>query len=593
MSCIQNIKGFEPVALQSADLPRINCAVRHSRMRFFTTLAQTILITPFTTSAQLTARLVKLFTWDVGAAGALKILGYHVEAAAFLQSQYLKTVRAIRNVLFIPTVAHSAFSEIVAKDETFVDDLEVKPPHSYLSINYTKKFNLFSSHLHGRKAFELIQPAEIQEFAAESDGDLNTVMASHFLKPGVMAINFGIPNVATFTTEAKEDGSVQTLKVDAKSLRREKMAYHPTNGKVQSGIFFVPTNLPMEALERFKVAAQNLQGRADITCVNTNCRVLKEAGFSIEGKNMEDVVLPTTMMEHLLFRTVIYTDKKGIKHKVHFDIINTTQHTLEEHFEKIDIAVLGTRLRHQRRHADTEEKRKTRGMAAKALIAEEKKRLIQVSPSEPPDLTKRKITISVPSCLGDAIACMWGRHTLYEVDLSDKKTEILHAFQSQTKLRPFPQEKPNFATRLKRDFFFSEPIINFLRRHMMGRVDTLYLNTQDLFNHLKSTQAERLNYVMLEDKVVLAKINANGKNSRAHQKAADWALSKHALLAGRQEVYCSGEMWYDKVKQHFMINKDSGTYMPSEAHVKIAAEIANQIFKTNFYGNPFEVAEAV
>src|SRR5262249_54561378 len=152
-------------------------------------------------------------------------------------------------------------------------------------------------------------------FPARSDPSLKTVMASHFLNPGLMAINFGCPNISTFLTKKEEDGSVQTVQIDAKSLRREAMSYHRTNGKIQSGVFFVPTNLPKEAMDRFNEAALKMQGRRDITCVNTNCRVLKEAGFSIENVDMEGVVFPTTLMEHLLFRNVFYTDSQGQKHK--------------------------------------------------------------------------------------------------------------------------------------------------------------------------------------------------------------------------------------------------------------------------------------
>lgn len=594
MTSIQSLPSFNPqgVASQSASTSNTNHVLKRSRLHFSWKFAQTILLIPITTTVRLSCRLVKLLTWDVGKAGAFKALGYHNEASAFFERNYLKTVRVARDLLFIPTTAYSALRDIVAKGDDFVDDLKVDASHSYLSVDHTKKFDLFSSYMYGRKTFEVIQPTGIQEFAAETDGSLKTVMVSHFLKPGIMAINFGIPNVATFATVAKEDGSVQTLKVDAKSLKREKMAYHPTNGKIQSGVFFVPTNLPPEALERFKAAAQKLQGRTDITCVNTNCRVLEEAGFSIEGKKMDEVFFPTTFMEHLLFRNVIYTDKAGKKHKIHFDIINTTQQSIEEHLEKIDMAVVGTRLRHRRRNADTEENRKARGVAARALIEEEKNRIARASPAErdASDLARRKITVSVPSCLGNAISRIWGRHTLYEVDLSDKKAEIAKAFQDLAKLPPFPHEKPSFSTRLKRDFFFSQPMINFLRRHMMGHMDTLYLNTQDLFNHLKSTQGERLNYVILEDKVVLARVNANINREEAHRRLADWALSKHALLAGREAVYCSGELWYDKAKQRFMANKDSGTYMPGENHIKVAVDLINRIFESNRYGNIFEVA---
>ena len=590
-----NVLNPHRVLVEAEGEKNINKGFRDTRWHFALKSAQTILIYPITSTLQLSCRLVKLLTWDLAKAGALKILGYHNESSTSLEREYLKTVRVARDILFIPTIARSAFSDLLAKRDTaYLDDMRARSPQSYLNVPYAKKLNLFSSYMYGPKTFEVIQPTEIQEFAAESDGALNSVMASHFLKPDVMAINFGIPNVAAFATEDKGDGSVQTVKVDAKSLKREPMVFHPTNGKIQSGVFFVPINLPAEALERFSAAAKKLQGRADFTCVNTNCRVLKEAGFSIEGKKMEDIFFPTTFMEHLLFRNVFYTDIAGHKHKIHFDIIKTTKDSLAEHFEKIDMAVVGTRLRHSRRNVDTEESRKARGVAAKALIAEEKMRIDRTSPAEQDasNLTRRKMTISVPSHLGDVIARIWGRHTLFEVDLSDKKAMISQFFQDLPKLSPFPQQKPSFGTRLKRDYFFSQPMINFLRRHMMGNRDTLFLNTQDLLNHLKSTQGEHLNYVILEDKVIVARINPTVKPEGVPQKVADWALSKHALLAERKPVHCSGELWYDKHKNRFIVNSDSGTYVPSTEHVKAAVNLVNTIFETARFGNVFETVSA-
>lgn len=572
-----------------------NNSSRPSHLHYLWKLIQTIFMTPVTSTIHLACRAVKLLTWDKCKSYTLQLLGYHSDADAFFESQYLKTVKVIRDILFIPTTAYSVFKDLIAKSEEFTDDLPEKfPQQSYLSTGCTQKFEPFSSSMHGCKQFNVIKPNEIMAFPAESDGDLKAVKASHFLNPGVMAINFGLPNVAAFTTEAMDDGSVQTIKVDAKSFKREPMSYHPTNGTIQSGIFFVPTNLPDEALERFKEAAEELVGESNITCVNTNCRVLKKAGFSIEGRDLDDVIFPTTMMEHFLFRNVFYTDSEGEKHKVHFDIINTTEDSLEQHFQKIDIAVLGTRLRHLRRHADTEENRKIRGIAAKAIIAEEKERLAALSESEQAtfDLTRRKVTVSVPSFLGDMISRIWGRHTIYEMDLSDKKDRITQAFEDMDleKLHPFPDENPSFLTKLKRDYFFSQPMIDFLHRHIMGHADTLYLNTQDLFEHLKSTQGERLNYVILEDKVIVARVKVNGESSGVHQKAADWALSKHALLASRQEVLCSGEMWYDENADRFKMNSDSGTYKPSEEHVQVAVDLANEIFATSS-DDAFELAE--
>lgn len=576
---------------------------RKSRFCSFVKFSQTILISPFPTTAKLAFRTAKLLTWDPIKAGVYKICGYHTESAAHLEGEYLKTVKAVRDILFIPSIARRTLIDMVAKREALVDDIQPMTIQDLLNVKHVVQFEQFSSFLHGVKTFEPIKPEMITEFPATTDPTLKTVMASNIFKPGIMAINFGTPNVSTFVTKL-EDGVIQTVKVDAKSLRREAMNYHETNGKIQSGVFLIPSNLPKEALERFEQAAKDLEGRKDITCVNTNCRVLQQAGFSIEGVTMDDVVFPNTFMEHLMFRNVFFTDSSGVKHKLHFKLLNTTEHSLEKFFENVDTAVVGTRLRHRVRHADTEENQKARGIAAKALIAQEKTRLEKAGPLQEINdeyLGKRKVTVSVPSFLGEVISRIWGRHTMYELDLSANKKDIFDAFQKFTtesgkdqtvKLRPFPQEKPSLSTRLKRDFFFSRPMIRFLRRHMMGREDTIHLHTQDIFKHLKSTNGEHLNYVLLDDKMVIARVNANGATSGKHRKVADWALSKHALLAGRQDVYCSGEMWYDKEKNRFMMNDDSGTYVPTSERVKEVANLANRIFDAAKFDNTFEaVAE--
>lgn len=575
---------------------------RPSRFNSLLKFTRMLLVSPVTTTVILALRIVKLLTWDPIKAGVYKICGYHTEAAAMLESEYLKTVKAVRDILFIPSVARRALIDMVAKREELADDNPKMTDEKIFNVEHVTKFEQLSSFLHGVKTLEVIKPKIITEFPATNDPTLKTVMASNIFKPGLMAINFGTPNVATFVTKSENDG-VQTIKVDAKSLYREAMTYHETNGKMQSGIFLIPSNIPKEAVERFEQAAKEMAGRKDITCVNTNCRVLQQAGFSIEGVSMEDVVFPNTLMEHLIFRNVFYTDTDGRKHKVHFKILNTTEHSLEQYLENVDTAVVGTRLRHRERHADTEENQKARGIAAKALIEQEKKRLQEEGPLKEVNdehLGWRKVTVSVPSFLGEVFSSIWGRHTMYELDLSANTKEIHDAFQQvkakdgkeqYAKLRPFPQEKPSLGTRIKRDFFFSGPMIRFLRRHMMGREDIIHLRTQDIFKHLKSTKGERLNYVLLDDKMVIAKVNPNGAASGTHRQIADWALSKHALLAGRQDVHCAGEVWYDSDTNRFMLNYDSGTYVPNRERVVVVATLANRIFDSTRLGSTFEVVQ--
>lgn len=586
---IQGLTGNNPAIPAEERTPlHINDKRKRGRIEFTTKLAQTVLLCPFSTTARLAFRAVKLLSWAPAKAGLYKISGYHQESASYFEQQYLQTVKAVRDVLFLPSVAKQAFDGMLSTREEFVDD--IPSTHDYLTVDFEKGFQQFSSYLHGLGTFEVIKPKAIQEFPSANDGALKTVMASHFLKPDMMAINFGSPNVAAFVTENKEDGSVQTVKIDAKSLYRGEMAYHATNGKIQSGIFFIPTNLPKEALIRFKEAAREMQGSRDITCVNTNCKVLEKAGFSIENLTMDKIVLPTTFMEHLLFRNVFYTDTQGKKHKIHFDILNTTSQNLEQFIEQVDTDVVGTRLRHRRRDADTEEQKQARSEEAKAIIAMEKKRLAEEAPLNLPDnmtVQRRQVTVSVPSCLGNVAAQIWGRHTIYEVNLADKKEEIIKDFG--TKLQPFFQKNPSFFTRMKRDFFFSQFMIQFLRRHMMGRADVIHLYAQDLLKYLRSAPKDsRLNYVLLDDKVVLAKVHSN--SNEAIKNAADWALSKHALIADRKEVHCAGEIWFDESQKCFVMNDNSGTYSPNLERVQKAAKLANEIFGAEKFNPLFKVA---
>jgi len=352
---------------------------RKSEFYLIAKLSQTVLISPITTTLKLALRTVKLLTWDPTKAGVYKICGYHTKSATHLKSEYLETMRVARDLFSIPPIVRRILIDMVAKHEALVDDITTQ---DFLNANvkYLPQFEQFSSYLYGVKTFEIIKP-EITEFPATTDPTCKTVIASNIFKPGILAINFGTPNVATFITKSQEDGGTQTVKVDAKSLWREPMAYHETNGKIQSGVFLIPSNLPKEALERFEQAAKNFEGGKNITCVNTNCRVLHQAGFSIEGVAMDDIVFPNDFIEYLLFRNVFFTDSNGVKHKVHFKILNTTEHSLEKFFDNVDIAVVGTRYRHGARHADTKEKQEARGIIAKALIAEEKKTPCRSKPS--------------------------------------------------------------------------------------------------------------------------------------------------------------------------------------------------------------------
>jgi len=52
--------------------------------------------------------------------------------------------------------------------------------------------------------------------------------------------------------------------------------------------------------------------------------------------------------------------------------------------------------------------------------------------------------------------------------------------------------------------------------------------------------------------MVIARAAANSKKGKMRW-AADWALTKNALLSGLANVHCSGEMWYDTNTNSYFI----------------------------------------
>lgn len=542
-------------------------------------LAETILLQPLVAIGAILYRTIKILTYVPLKAVAVLAFDGFAEAGNMIELECVKTAKTARNLFVIPLKIARVINDIRSPGTPFIDNNPSLKPEDYLKTDYNIAFQHFSSEHFSNKNFKIIIPNQIQELPAYNDPSLKAVMGSHFLKSGMMGIGFGSPNVFLFTTHDSDQDKGSICTVDAKSFKREDMKYKDSNGKLQSGLYFIPTNLPKKALEAIENAAKKLEGRRDKTCVNTNCRILKEAGFTMDGVDLEDCYLPTTFMEDVLFRNIYY---KG--QKIHFDIVKTTPLTLEEYFEKIDTAVLTTPLRHWKRRYDTNEDKQARSEEAKKLIAIEKERLKDLPPTLQDDETFKEyqIKVGISSSLGDLTARFWGRHTVYEINLSEKKDSIAELFDHSL-LKAFPQKNAGFVSRLKRDLFFSKRSINFLRKHMIGSQNSVKMKSLDFLRLLKSSGGARLNYTLLHDRIIIARVNVATTKNELHRKAADWALSKHALLANREDVYCSGELWYDQKSNQFFLDNNSGTYYPDAPRVKKTVELANEIFQTNCF----------
>jgi hypothetical protein len=152
---------------QFSKIKHPNTREKSSRGHFFVKLLETIFISPITSTVTLLGRSIKLITWDLAKTSMYKIGGYHTEAADFLEGEYLKTVKALRDLIFIPSVAVRALRDISAVREIYLDDIEPKPTDEYINnaVNFNKSYEQFTSSMHGCGTFEVINPDNITEFS--------------------------------------------------------------------------------------------------------------------------------------------------------------------------------------------------------------------------------------------------------------------------------------------------------------------------------------------------------------------------------------------------------------------------------------------
>src|SRR6266446_3033503 len=119
----------------------LNDKVKSSRLYYAGKLAETILVRPVTTTSTLGFRVVKLLTWVPAKAGLYKVTGNHIESAEYFELEYLRMVKAVRDILYVPSLVKRAYLDMMAKPEQFVDDIPATP---YLIVDSIKKFHQFS-----------------------------------------------------------------------------------------------------------------------------------------------------------------------------------------------------------------------------------------------------------------------------------------------------------------------------------------------------------------------------------------------------------------------------------------------------------------
>lgn len=325
------------LASVSADLitPKFGQALSTSRRLHYLKISiSACLFRPAIKTFVLFSHIVKLVSWIPGKIIYYKINGEQAKATAFFNNACFKTGKVANDFFNVPSFIIRAVKDFYYNTQLsneFLSTLQSKKSYLKPEQEYEESIQKIHSDLHGEKSFYVINPKQIDTFASHSKPSLTLVKLSDFLKPKLFAIGIGSPHITSFSLE-KQNDQTYTNKFEASALYLQSRFHQSEQNNIESGVFLLPTNLPPEIFERFHSAIIAREGTRSLTCVNGNCRLLAEAGFSIEGIDLKKVMFPKTFMEHLLFRKVFYTDSHGKKQQVHFDLLNTSSKTLDQYF---------------------------------------------------------------------------------------------------------------------------------------------------------------------------------------------------------------------------------------------------------------------
>jgi len=432
------------------------------------------------------------------------------------------------------------------------------------------------------KSFEVRDLSHIaNEGISYSMPELKVFKLDDVFSEAVPFLGFGVPNVyLTLPRNIKK-----FKKVAAKSMKRAPTEIQEMT-RAQSGLLMVFPELPDDAIKALEESAQKHKGTKRWTCVNANCRIMQDAGFSFGNKSeqtLDQYYFPTSLLKKILHDGLEFQGNP-----VQYEFIRTTKELVFDFGQKIDDAVTNAHKRHAKRFFT--------GMFGENKVIANiyyigKKIMVyftdkaygtkEIVPSKEPIILAPKgpvykndlnLKVGEPSNFGRLFQRFWNPHTIYQIQ--QNRVDI-NKFLPNVK-NEFPGEKPDFITRLKKNILFSQPVVNLIRKHMlddMAEISKAPKSTKNVFDMLRTHTDDTpnmYNIVITGEKILISKIDIKTKE-------VDWVLSKHVLISGySDDVRFAGEIWKD-AEGYLNINNNSGTYMPNNEELEQALKYFQEI----------------
>lgn len=428
--------------------------------------------------------------------------------------------------------------------------------------------------LWGSLAKEVVDASAIRQRRLD---DLKIIQISDvFAGPDEIFIGFGKPNAYLVVPDGK--GGYQ--KFAGKSLKRAPSRIEDTRGFVQSGVLIRFRNLPEGAAEALRIAMQVHNNIKYWTCLNAILRVMAYAGFSSSGRALTSRYMPHSFM-HALHKEGLFFNGQ----RVQFDVVRTTPEPLQRYAAQVSRAEFLTLCRHaDRSAAGLAKKNKVAGwfyglvrapinyFSSRPAAAVEK---APVAPALPADVEYQggfDIRVTGASMMVAFLRQFWGPHAFFE---GRQQRVDIGAFLTED-MKPFPKPRPDFVTRLKKRLFFSPLVVRGIRYLLASEFISVGERREcDVYDmlrtHCDKRAPNKYNLVLTTESIIVARINVGAK-------IVDWILAKHVLMSGyHPHVRFAGEIWKD-ADGVIHVNRNSGTYQPSEAQLQAAVEFLRALF---------------
>jgi hypothetical protein len=294
------------------------------------------------------------------------------------------------------------------------------PNQPYLEFGITRYETLF-----GELTPIVDVSHHIRDIKVPSHKDLTFFQLDKLLSPDSVFIGFGKPNVYLGIPDQKGG----FLKFDAKSLKRAKSKLVDTRNFAQSGLIF---RLHIEdtegeystddILHSLYESAEKEVGSKNWTCVNSNSKVLNNAGFdlSLHNSKLSSFYFPMPLARKLIKDGIFFRGQK-----INITVIRTVPSYLENFGLSVIKSQWTTFYRHAVRYTASNAKWlynaiHTSKNKIKEIFGNKKKDIpiedhVTFIPSSYSSSSKYPMTITYPSKKGTFFRWLWGPHSFFTI----------------------------------------------------------------------------------------------------------------------------------------------------------------------------------